>query len=81
MQTLKRILRISTLKGRLRLWVGLLIAAMCLLIVLFMSLPVKVIKEREIHAALKEAIEVQRHFIDNWKAERAADVDYLASLP
>lgn len=78
MQNLFRILRVSSLKGRLRLLLSVLIVAMCLLVVLFMTLFGKVIKEREIHAALQEAIDLQRLFIDKWKAERLADVNYLA---
>ncbi|PYI51596.1 diguanylate cyclase [Paenibacillus flagellatus] len=81
MQNLYRILRVSTLKGRLRLWVGVLIVTMCVLIVLFMSLLGKVIKERETHSALREAIELQRMFIDKWKSERLADIEYLAAMP
>jgi diguanylate cyclase (GGDEF)-like protein len=81
MQNLGRLLRISTLKGRLRLWVGLLIVSMCLSFVLFMAFLVKVIKEREIYASLKETIELQRLFIDNWTSDRLADIEYLAAIP
>ncbi|TMV49452.1 diguanylate cyclase [Paenibacillus mesophilus] len=78
MQNLFGILRVSSLKGRLRLLFSVLVMAMCLLVVLYMALFGKVIKEREIHAALQEAIDLQRLFIDKWKSERLADVHYMA---
>lgn len=78
MQNLFGILRVSSLKGRLRLLLGVLIVAMCLLVVLYTTLFGRVIKEREIHAALQEAIDLQRLFIDKWKAERLADINFLA---
>lgn len=78
MQSLFGILRVSSLKGRLRLLVGLLIVAMCLLVALFMLLFGKVIKQREVHAVLQEAVDLQRIYIDKWKTGRLADVRYLA---
>ncbi|MEF3306392.1 diguanylate cyclase [Paenibacillus sp. GYB003] len=53
----------------------------CLLVTVFISLFGKVMKEREIHAALQEAIDLQRLFIDKWKTERLADMIYLAESP
>lgn len=81
MQNLLGLLRVSSLKGRLRLLVSALILAVCLLVASAIFLFGKVIKERETHAALQEAIDLQRLFIDKWKAERLADVTYLAGLP
>lgn len=78
MQSLFGILRVSSLKGRLGLLLSVLIIAMCLLVVLCTTLFGKMIKEREIHAALQEGIDLQRLFIDKWKAERLEDIRYLA---
>lgn len=70
--------RVYSLKGRLRLLVALMILSMCLLVLAFMSFFGKVIKEREIHATLQEAIDLQKLYVDKWKSQRLSDIGYLA---
>ncbi|WP_127582295.1 sensor domain-containing diguanylate cyclase [Paenibacillus koleovorans] len=80
MKPIRHLFRISTFKGRVRFWVGALIVAMSLLIVLSLSFLVYKIKEDETAVYLQETVELQSRFIDRWKRERLVDVRNLAAL-
>lgn len=53
---------------------------MSVLILLSFALLVRIIKEQETFNTLQETVTLQSQFIDKWKAERQADIRYLASM-
>lgn len=76
--TLHRVLKLRTLKQRLRFWVGFTIVSLGLLILGSTYLVEVYQKTRETDRHLKETLAVQQLFIERWTADHSSQIRYLS---
>ncbi|MGG3802083.1 diguanylate cyclase domain-containing protein [Metabacillus fastidiosus] len=76
-----RLLRISSLKGRLRFW----FICFIILLVLLASIPFVIIgkhtKREEANVSIEKMINLQKLMIEQWFGERLSDIKSVAELP